>query len=275
MQFQTIPAADVLQRYIRNYWLLTFRALEPGGCQRIMTNGAACMMFFPKSGRLMLYGPSMHNISIAFEPGEYVIFGAEFHPAGVHALFSQSTVDFVDRHIPGSDLGEDFAQLESALSEASLSDYARLADTFFIRQLESVGRADEINLQRMMQVFAYVESHHPSTIRIADMAAESHVCQRQFSRIFTEYVGLTPKEYLRIYRFHAAFLELREHPAHTTLMHLAWDNGYYDMKHMVKDFKDICAHAPKSDELSIRATEAFAPTFSLLMKKKILSENIE
>lgn len=275
MHFQPIPAAEQLQRYIRNYWMLTFRVLEPRGVQRVMTNGATCMMYFPKSGRLMLYGPSMHNFSIAFEPGEHLIFGIEFHPAGVHAFFHQPTAEFVDRHLSGSELSEQFAQVQAKLAQAEEGDYAGIVDTFFIRQLEQIGRAEEVNMQRMMRVFAFIESHHPSGIRIADLADEAHVCPRQFNRIFSEYVGLTPKEYLRIYRFHAALMDLREHPAHTTLMQLAWDNGYYDMKHMSKDFKDICAHAPTSDELNNRATEAFAPTFSLLMKKKILSENVE
>lgn len=47
-------------------------------------------------------------------------------------------------------------------------------------------------------------------------------------------------------------------------MQLAWDNGYYDLKHMNTDFRDICTHVPKSDEIS-----------KLLMKKKILPINIE
>ena len=275
MQFQVIPAAPSLQPYIRNYWMLTFRVLEPRGCQRIMTNGATCMMFFIKSGRLMLYGPSMHNLSIDFEPGEHVIWGLEFNPVGVHAFFPQSTAEFLDRQIAGAELGEPYARLESELSGKNAGDWARIADAFFQEQLARVGRSEDTNMKRMMSVFSYIEAHHPSTIRIADLAAEAHVCPRQFNRIFSEYVGLTPKEYLRIYRFHAALLALREHPAHTTLMQLAWDNGYYDLKHMTSDFKDICTHTPKSDELNNRITEAFAPTFSLLMKKKILSENIE
>lgn len=274
MQFQPIPAAELLRRYIRNYWVLTFQALEPGGCQRVMTNGAACLMFFPSSGRLMFHGPSMHNFSIAFEPGEHLVFGAEFHPAGVHAFFSQSTAEFVDQHISGADLNEYFAQLQADLVQTQACDYAGIADQFFIGQLEQIGRAEDINMLRMMQVFNYIENHHPSSIRIADLAAEAHVCPRQFNRIFSEYVGLTPKEYLRIYRFHAALMALREHPAQSTLMQLAWDNGYYDMKHMVKDFKKICAFSPNSAELNDHATEAFATTFSLLMKKKILTENV-
>lgn len=276
MQFRPIPAAEMLQPYIRNYWVVSFRALEPGGTQRIMTNGATCMMYFPNTSQLILYGPSMHNVAIDFEPGEHMILGVEFHPAGVHAFFKESTAEFVDQQLTAEQLGEEFVRYSQQLAGLpNIESYAEVADAFFLKQLADIGRAEDINMQRMMRVFAYIETHHPVDIRLNDLAAEACVCPRQFNRIFTEHVGLTPKEYIRIYRFHAALMVLREHPAHTTLMELAWDNGYYDLKHMNTDFKDICAHAPKSDEISKRLTETFGQTFSLLMKKKILSENVE
>lgn len=276
MQFRPIPAAEALRTYIRNYWILSFRVLEPGGSQRIMTNGASCMMFFKKSGELTLYGPSMHNICIEFEPGEHTILGVEFHPAGVHAFIKDSTANMVDKSIAAAELGEPFvAYCQQLRNMQDMEEYVALADDFFLKRLAEVGRAKEINMERMMRVFAYIETHHPSVIRIADLAKEACVCPRQFNRIFTEYVGLKPKEYLRIYRFHAALMALREHPEHTTLMQLAWDNGYYDLKHMTADFKDICAHAPKSEVISEQLTEAFGQNFSLLMKKKILPVNVE
>lgn len=303
MQFRPVPAAEALQRYIRNYWVLSFRAVEPGGCQRIMTNGASCMMYFPKTGKMIFYGPSMHNVAIDFEPGEHVILGVEFHPAGVHAFIKESTAEMVDRQLAAEQLGEAFSRYQQSLGEAFPQPlpnkggkrpypdppltregvegrtidavYAEVADAFFLQQLARIGRAEDINMQRMMRVFAYIETHHPVDIRLADLAAEACVCPRQFNRIFAEYVGLTPKEYIRIYRFHAALMALREHPEHTTMMQLAWDNGYYDLKHMNTDFRDICTLAPKSDVIGQQLTETFGQTFSLLMKKKILPINVE
>lgn len=291
MQFRPIPAAEALRPYIRNYWVVSFRALEPGGTQRVMTNGASCLMFFPNTGKLILYGPSMHNISIDFEPGEQTILGVEFHPAGVHALFKESTAEFVNRQLTAEQLGEEFVRYEQALGEVrGMSEegrgkseegrtidaiYAEVADAFFLHRLADTGRSEDTNMLRMLRVFAYIETHHPVDIRLRDLAAEACVCGRQFNRIFTEYLGLTPKEYLRIYRFHAALMALREHPEHTTLMQLAWDNGYYDLKHMRTDFKEICTHVPKSDVINKHLTETFSQTFSLLMKKKILPINIE
>lgn len=290
MQFKPIPAAEALRPYIRNYWILHLHAQVAQAECRIMTNGAASMFFFPyKEGIIrwngqqlchlqqVFNGPTMHNFSVIFpEPGEYVVVGVEFHPAGVHAFFRDPTSSFVDQHIPGCQLGDDFVRFEQLFAAVQdPHDYTRIADRFFVNQLAEIGRTEEINMQRMMRAFAYVESHHPADIKVADLASEACISPRQFNRVFTEYAGLSPKEYLRIYRFHAALLSLREHPAHTTLMQLAWDNGYYDLRHMNTDFRDICTHAPKSEEIRMRLTETFGQDFSLLMKKKILPINVE
>lgn len=276
MQFRPIPVAEPLRPYIRNYWILTLRVLEPEGRVRIMTNGASCMMLLP-GNRLVLHGPSMSNFSVGFTAGEHTILGLEFHPAGVHAFFEQPTSRFVDQHIPAEQLGQDFTELKQQLTQMQdVADYSDEMDDFFLRRLKQFGRGESINMRRMMKVFAYIESHHPVEMTIADLASEACLSPRQFNRIFTEFVGLTPKEYLRIYRFHAALLSLREHPEHTTLMQLAWDNGYYDIQHMNAEFKNICRHTPSSTmQLGERLTEVFAPEFSMLMKKKILQENIE
>lgn len=294
MQFKPIPCAVRLRAYIRNYWILTYRSLEPEGRIRIMTNGATSLMFF--RGRdgivswtdgtnnfrqehvgLILNGPGMHNFTYHSPAGEHIVIGVEFHPAGVRAFFEESTNRFVNNHLPAEALGEEFTAFEQQLILAKEAhEYTQIADTFFLNRLEQIGHAEDINMQRMMKVFAYIESHHPTEITITNLASEACVSPRQFGRIFTEYAGLTPKEYLRIYRFHAALLSLREHPEHTSLMQLAWDNGYYDIQHMNADFKHICRHTPSSTmQLGEKLTETFGQQFSMLMKKKILQENVE
>lgn len=294
MQFKPIHCADALRAYIRNYWILTYRTREPEGSLRIMTNGATSMMFFPgKDGIInwtdgknhfrqenvgvMLNGPSLHNFTCHSQAGEHCVIGVEFHPAGVHAFFREPTGNFVDCHLRAEELGADFVVLEQQFALAKEPhEYTQMADAFFMNRLEQIGHANNINMQRMMKVFAHIESHHPAQLTVANLAEEACVSPRQFGRIFTEYVGLTPKEYLRIYRFHAALLSLREHPDHTTLMQLAWDNGYYDIQHMNSDFKHICRHTPSSTmQLGEKLTETFGQQFSMLMKKKILQENVE
>lgn len=287
MQFQTIPAAEALRPYIRNYWMVTATALPPMAHFRVMTNGAPSMCYFlSRDGSLddrnhltlVLIGASMHNFTYHFPAGPISLIGVEFHPAGLHAFFDQPASDMVDQHLSPSDMhDEGLMQLDAFLATAQTeANYKAAFDQFFLSRLEQSKYAHGLNMQRIQKVFSYIEHHHPMDITIADLASEACLSLRQFTRVFTEYVGLTPKNYLRIYRFHAALMALREHEQGASLMQLAWENGYYDLSHMTSDFRDICKQTPTSTiQLGGRLTETFCSTFSLLMKKKILPDNAE
>ncbi len=287
MQFTTIPAAEALRPYIRNYWMVKATALEPMAHFRIMTNAASSMVYFPSQDGslddmqhlvLVVHGASMHNFTYHFPAGEICIAGVEFHPAGLHAFFDKPASYFVDQHFSPSDLqDEGLKQLEAELATiSSEAEYQAAFDRFFLSRLAVSTYANSLNMQRVQNVFAYIEQHHPMEINVADLASEACLSPRQFTRVFTEYIGLTPKNYLRIYRFHAALMALRDHEEGASLMQLAWDNGYYDLSHMTSDFRDICLQTPSSTiQLGNRLTETFQTTFSLLMKKKILPENAQ
>lgn len=67
--------------------------------------------------------------------------------------------------------------------------------------------------------------------------------QRQLSRKFQKYVGLSPKEYLRISRFITSLTHLKRSPA-TSLTEVACETGYYDQSHFIRDYKDYTGFTP-------------------------------
>ena len=66
---------------------------------------------------------------------------------------------------------------------------------------------------------------------------------RQFKRIFTEYVGMNPKEYYRVIRFQRILYMLQGNPEmeFTDLSYLC---GFYDLSHLVKDFREFSGCSP-------------------------------
>jgi len=57
-------------------------------------------------------------------------------------------------------------------------------------------------------------------------------------------VGLNPKQYLRIVRFQN-ILKLRESKYFQDYTTMAFDSGYYDQSHFIRDFKAITDLSPK------------------------------
>jgi transcriptional regulator GlxA family with amidase domain len=73
----------------------------------------------------------------------------------------------------------------------------------------------------------------------------SHVCMstRNFRRVFTETTGMSPKEYIRIVRSKNILHLTRRGRSIETM---AFDLGYYDPSHLIRDFKGISGVTPRT-----------------------------
>jgi AraC-like DNA-binding protein len=80
-----------------------------------------------------------------------------------------------------------------------------------------------------------------------DVAAIDHAAnavgytQRHLRRIFLDFVGTPPGDYLRLRRFNTALRQMRS-PRNLTEIALA--AGYYDQAHFCRDFKDFAGLTP-------------------------------
>ena len=75
------------------------------------------------------------------------------------------------------------------------------------------------------------------------LACDTGLSQRHLSRKFQEYVGLSPKEYLRVSRFILSLDYLKRYPAFS-LTEVAYKSGYYDQAHFIRDYKDYTGYTP-------------------------------
>lgn len=78
---------------------------------------------------------------------------------------------------------------------------------------------------------------------LSDLVAESGYSQKQFIHLFKRDVGLTPKAFQRIQRFHEILplvLEKRE----LSWADISYECGYYDQSHFIREFKGFSGHSP-------------------------------
>lgn len=291
MNYTPIQCHNSLKPFIRNYWTLTAHCTAQG-TQRMFSNGADNLQFYlSQSVRLngsdlryktVLYHQSMKSMGIITEKGDLVIFGVEFVPFCSKMFFrSEHKAEFLT---PEATRDEAFIQLCIAIHQAeNTEERVLLLDNFFLQRLAEFPEND-VNLSRLNEVFdemipTYGSTEHTpgiyNEVSTADLASAACLSQKQFTRIFNKYVGMNPKAYLRLLRFHKALQELQLSASETSLVDIAWKCGYYDSSHMAADFRDICGFTPseliKADS---GLTEVFQPNFSGSMRKKILIENL-
>lgn len=80
-------------------------------------------------------------------------------------------------------------------------------------------------------------------IPVGKLVFDSGLSQRHLSRKFQEYVGLSPKEYLRVSRFILSLDHLKRYPV-LSLTDIAYRSGYYDQAHFIRDYRNYTGYTP-------------------------------
>lgn len=80
---------------------------------------------------------------------------------------------------------------------------------------------------------------------VKTVAADLGVSERHLRRVFHQTIGVTPKAFTRLARFHRA-LHAAHEDRHTTWAHIAATAGYYDQAHLIEDFHAIAGVTPRA-----------------------------
>lgn len=294
MNFQPIPCHESLRPFIRNYWMLTAYCTATG-TQQIFSNGAASLHFYLSQSirldkgeqlyRTVLFHQNMERVSVVSEEGDFNIFGVEFVPYCSRVFFC---TEMNCTYASPEDLhDEELIALSNTIHATDeTKERVKMLDEFFLKRLAEFPEGD-INMERLNDVFEDIVPTDETQIQSptfkddispADLASAACLSQKQFTRVFNKYVGMNPKSYLRLLRFHKALQMLQAHlsePSGNNRQAIAWQCGYYDLAHMISDFRDICGYSPTElIQSGTNLTEAFGQHFSGLMKKKIKIENL-
>jgi AraC-like DNA-binding protein len=75
------------------------------------------------------------------------------------------------------------------------------------------------------------------------LSEKINISQRQLSRRFNSYVGISPKEFIRTNRFIYSLKHLKKYPA-INLTEIAYESGYYDQAHFIRECKEFSGLTP-------------------------------
>jgi len=78
---------------------------------------------------------------------------------------------------------------------------------------------------------------------IAGLISEAKVSKKHFVSLFKKYVGLTPKQLQRIFRFNEILSSIQKEDK-VRWVQIALNCGYYDQAHFIKEFKEFCGTNP-------------------------------
>lgn len=266
---ELLPPWD-LREVIHHFWVLeTDTGFGPNSAlTRVFPKGTAEWLF-PYRGKFRVEelcapgedvplggfaGPLSGTIHVESDGGTG-IFVVKFTATGAARLLNMPLQEMRDRGEPAQDLlGPETERLADAiLAGPRLKDRYRAAVRFFRQLLPRMAPTDaavRLALQRTVL--------RKGQATVAELADGTALSTRQLERRFAAGVGLTPKQFARIVRFRAVLAHLRA-TNYSSLTALAYQNGYYDQAHLIRDFRQFAGTSPNGyRKYMMNATAAFA-----------------
>ncbi len=162
-----------------------------------------------------------------------------FHPLGLNPFVQCSMNKFYNHYIDVEDLEDiELNHLKRNISaEPAVETCIRLIERFFIQRLVDAN----CNYQRTHHAIRQIINQ--PQIEVNTLAESACLGYRQFKRIFTKHVGMSPKEYYRVVRFQRVLYLLQNNPE-IEIADLTYSCGFYDPSHLVKDFKEFSGCSP-------------------------------
>lgn len=155
---------------------------------------------------------------------------AAFFREPLDELFAQSLS--LDTSIAASILERFEAHLKQATDDQQR---IGLVEQFLLAQLRAF-TPDRLVNAAVQQIY-----RSEGSIRIKQLAAQLHTSQSPLEKRFRKLVGATPKKFTSIVRFQSL---LTKPDRGLTLTEIAYQFGYYDQSHFIKEFKNFTGETP-------------------------------
>lgn len=286
MFFQILQPAEPLRPYIFRYVFVraegsTDTMKPPTGDARFV-NGKHVQPLLPNYGSFIFVRNAMVEIG-AKTTGELILLGAnqrtlglttlsgwfegmmlDFEPGGMHVLTGIDLQQLSGKVLTATEYGEDgLLQLDRIFkSTPRAEDIASQLDAFFLGRLPM---KEDLHYARIRKVIAACDEAK-GNISAAEMASVACLGQRQFLRVFRNYVGIPPKQFVRLRRFHRTIQDLQQQAAQgksVDLLALVLQHGYYDLSHAALEFQQMgCVSPGQFRMLGIPLSEDFSVFFA-------------
>jgi AraC-like DNA-binding protein len=171
------------------------------------------------------------------------VIGVHFRPGGAFPFLGISPSEIIDSQVGLEDLwGCTGRSLREQLSETvSPSDRFRLIQAELLRRLCRARPGHPAARAGVRALSA--GGNGPRVAEVATLVGLSH---RRFIEVFEREVGVTPKVYVRLQRFHRVKQRLATLEGAPSWATFALACGYFDQSHMIRDFVAFSGMTPAS-----------------------------
>lgn len=168
-----------------------------------------------------------------------------FTADGLYKLLGIPSRHFADQLVDYASISPEDAGFLLEQTSAAQTDNGRyeVLDKFFLKLLERQIVKPHFSLE-LIENAAQRILHHGGSVPVGRLAKELHATKRSMERHFKEILGVSPKTFSKLIRFNASIQQLVWQHPRVSIEEIAWQMGYHDISHFVKEFREFYEKTP-------------------------------
>ena len=256
MIYQIYKPTEKLRQYIHFYWIMEFENTPKFGmdCQRVIPNGFVEIMFHYGDKLKTVKNDVVDNQPLTVISGQKTDFFdiLQTGKTGFVAVLLKPHAAKMFFDVPIQELTNKSIDIESLIKREANNILEQIAEKKLNSQkieiienflLKKLNNKHLLNFKRISESVNLI-TNNCGLVKVSDLANSACWSEKQFYRVFLDFVGISPKQFLKIVRLQNALYQIQNNFAHN-LTDLAYICGYFDQAHFVNDFKALTGFTPK------------------------------
>ena len=241
---------SILKYFIKFYWLMESDSeitinnkLLPVNNTDIIINYSDPVIY-ERDGQIIIpdrvhFNGIRNRTETIRQNGKIKVFGISFYPHGIYPLLKVPLREFTGK----------VENLYNVLGNFSGLIVDIMADNSILTE-ERISTMEKIILEEMdydclgnkeRRIF---ETFYTSDENIKNFCDKTGINIKYLERLFLKYTGISPKVFSRITKFQRVSREMLYYRNYNNLTELAYDGGYYDQTHFIKEFRHFSGVTP-------------------------------
>jgi len=203
---------------------------------------------FDRQPLAIVIGPQFSRVNIKVHHRLNAI-RVDFLPGGLYRMLGIPMHDLFDRGYDALDFfGAEMRSISEQLQQISdLAEGKNIVEKFLLTRVSKL--KELLPFDAALRILLANDGN----ISVDKIASFSCLSIKQFERKCKERIGMNPKMYARILKFSKAY-RLHEACPQLSWIQIAYEAGYYDQMHMIRDFKTFAGVNPSVIEQQLLST---------------------
>jgi len=188
--------------------------------------------------RSVIVGPQLSRVLLDINQSHKAV-RVGFHPGGLFRLLGIPMHEMIDDNYDAADVfGTEMQRVNEQMQKAvSFDAIKEVVEQFLLKKVK--GLRPSMPFDKALLELMRLNGNVP----IEKIASLSCLSLRQFERVCKTRIGMPAKLFARLIRFSKAY-RLHESCPQMTWTSIAYECGYFDQMHLIRDFKEFAAVSP-------------------------------